>query len=272
MDSFEKFNQTELPNKDQFYSILNDQHITDDDYDHGNKVWNTFMIKTMGEYHDLYLVSVSNMLLLTDVFENFRKTCMQYYKLDPCHYFTSPGLSWDAMLKMTNIKLELMTDIDMFQFIEKGMRGGVSYIANRYGNATNKYMKEYDQKAPSKYIMYLDANNLYGWAMSQYLPTGNFKWMTDKQISKIDLGKYKADGKKGLIPEVDLEYPQELHDIIMTILSLLKRLRYQTICSQPTARRLLKNITSQLDWLANLFQHEETRKSMCCTIVTSSCT
>ena len=211
MESFENFNQTELPNKDQFYSILNDQHITDDEYDHANKVWNTFMIKTMGEYHDLYLVS--DVLLLTDVFENFRKTCMQYYKLDPCHYFTSPGLSWDAMLKMTNIKLELMTDIDMFQFIKKGMRGGVSYMANRYGNANNKYMKEYDEKVPSKYIMYLDTNNLYGWAMSQYLPTGNFKWMTDTEISKIDLGKYKADGKKGLIPEVDLEYPQELHDI-----------------------------------------------------------
>ena len=211
MDSFEKFNQTELPTKDQFHSILNDQHITDDEYDHANKVWNTLMIKTMGEYHDLYLVS--DLLLLTDVFKNFRKTCMQYYKLDPCHYYTSPGLSWGAMLKMTNIKLELMTDIDMFQFIGKGMRGGVSYIANRYGNANNKYMKEYDEKAPSKYIMYLDANNLYGWAMSQYLSTGNFKWMTDKEISKVDLGKYKADGKKGLILEIDLEYPQELHDI-----------------------------------------------------------
>ena len=211
MDSFEKFNQKELPTKDQFYSILNDQHITGDEYDHANKVLNTFMIKTMGEYHDLYLVS--DVLLLTNVFENFRKTCMQYYKLDPCHYFTSLGLSWDAMLKMTNIKLELMTDIDMFQFIEKGMPGGVSYIANQYGNANNKYMKEYDEKAPSKYIMYLDANNLYGWAMSQYLPTGNFKWMTNKEISKIDLGKYKADGKKGLILEVDLEYPKELHDI-----------------------------------------------------------
>ena len=211
MDSFEKFNEKELRTKNQFYSILNDQHITDDEYNHAKEVWNTFMIKTMGEYHDLYLVS--DVLLLTDVFENFRHTCMQYCKLDPCHYFTSPGLSWDAMLKMTNIKLELMTDIDMFQFIEKGMRGGVSYIANRYGNANNKYMKEYDEKAPSKYIMYLDANNLYGWAMCQYLPTGNFKWMTDKEISKIDLGKYKADGKKGLMPEVDLEYPQELHDI-----------------------------------------------------------
>ena len=128
MDSFEKFNQMELPTKDQFYSILNDQHITDDEYDHAKKVWKTFKIKTMGEYHDLYLGS--DVLLLSDVFENFRITCIQYYKLDPCHYFTSPGLSWDAMRKMTNIKLGLMVDIDMFQFIEKGTRSGVSYIAN----------------------------------------------------------------------------------------------------------------------------------------------
>ena len=160
-----------------------------------------------------YTLEATCYLLLADVFESFRKTCLQYYSLDPCHYFTSPGLSWDAMLKMTNIKLELMIDVDMYQFIEKGMRGGVSYIGNRYGKANNKYMKEYNEKAPSKYIMYLDANNLYGWAMSQYLPTGNFKWMSDKEIKKIDLGKYKADGKKGLILEVDLEYPQELHDL-----------------------------------------------------------
>ena len=211
MDSLEKFNQTELPTKEDFYSILNNQHISDEEYDHAKKVWKAFKIKTMGQYHDLYLGS--DVLLLADVFESFRKTCLQYYKLDPCHYFTSPGLSWDAMLKMTDIKLELMTDIDMFQFIEKGMRGGISYIANRYGKANNKYMKEYDEKAPSKYIMYLDANNLYGWAMSQHLPTGGFKWMTEKQINKLDLGKYKADGKKGLILEVDLEYPKELHDL-----------------------------------------------------------
>ena len=164
----------------------------------------------MGKYHDLYLGS--DVLLLTDVFENFRKTCLLYYKFDPCHYFMSPGLSWDAMLKITNIKLELMTDIDKFQFIKKGMHGGVSYIAIRHGKANNKYMKEYDEKAPSKYIKYLDANNLNGWAMSQYLPTGNFKWMSNKEIKQIDLGRYKADGKKGLIIEVDLEYPRELHD------------------------------------------------------------
>ena len=111
MDSLEKFNQTELPTKEQFYSILNDQHITNGEYDHARKVWETFNIKTMGEYHDLYLNS--DVLLLADVFESFRKTCLHYYKLDPCHYLTYPCLSWDAMLKMTDIKLESMTDVDM---------------------------------------------------------------------------------------------------------------------------------------------------------------
>ena len=165
--------------------------------------------KNMGEYHDLYLQS--DVLLLTDVFENFKNTCMQYYGLDPCHYFTSPGLSWEAMLKMTNVKLELMTDINMYRFIEKGMRGGVSYIANRYGKANNKYMKEYNENEPSKYLMYLDANNLYGWAMSQYLPYGSFKWLSDEELNNIDLGKYKEDSNDGLILEVDLEYPKDLH-------------------------------------------------------------
>ena len=140
MDSFEKFNKTELPTKEEFFSILNNEHITDEQYTHAQNVWRTFKLNNMGDYHDFFLKS--DILLLADVFENFRKTCLQYYKLDPCHCFTSPGLSWDAMLKMTDIKLELMTDIDMFQFIEKGMRGGISYIANRYGKANNKYMNK----------------------------------------------------------------------------------------------------------------------------------
>ena len=139
MDCFEKFNQAELPTKELFYRILNDQHVTNGKYNHARKVWKTFSLKNMGECHDLYLKS--DVLLLADVFESFRKTCLRYYKLDPCHYFTSLGLSWDAMLKTTNIKLELMTDVDMFQFIEKGMRGGISYIANRMERPTTSTWK-----------------------------------------------------------------------------------------------------------------------------------
>ena len=210
MDSFKKF-KSQLPKKEDFYSILNEKDISNEDYQHVQNVWNTFNLKNMGDYHDLYLKS--DILLLVDVFENFRKTCLEYYKLDPCHYFTSPGLSWDAMLKMTDIKLELIADIDMFQFIEKGMRGGISYIANRYGKANNKYMKDHNKDEPSKYIMYLDANNLYGWAMSQYLPTGGFRWMNQKQIDNLDLNKYHDESKKGLILEVDLKYPNKLHNL-----------------------------------------------------------
>lgn len=135
MDCVEWFNDQQLPSKDEFYSILTDEGIRDEQYTHAQKVWDIFKLKNMGEYHDLYLKS--DILLLADIFENFRKTCLQYYKVDPAHYFTSPGLSWDAMLKMTGIKLELMTDVDMFQFIKKGTRGGISHISHRYGKANN---------------------------------------------------------------------------------------------------------------------------------------
>ena len=166
----------------------------------------------MRDYPDLYLKS--DVLLLAGVFENCRKTCLENIKLDPAHYFTSPGLSWDAMLKMTGIESELISDTDQFQFIEKCMRGGTSYIAHRYEEANNKYMSNYDAKKTSKYLMYLDANNLYGWVMMQYLPTGGFKWLTEKQIDKlVKKDNIPEDNKKGYILEVDLEYPPELHDL-----------------------------------------------------------
>ena len=109
--------------------------------------------------------------------EKFINTCLEYYGLDPCHYFSSPGLSWDAMLKMTGIELKLISDIDMHLFIEKAMRECISYIAKRFSKANNKYMECYDSSKPNKFIMYLDANNLYGWEMSLYLPYGGFKWL-----------------------------------------------------------------------------------------------
>ena len=204
MDSFCKFNDTELPKREYFYSLLTDENISEVDYCHAEGVWNTFNLRNMGEYHDLYLKT--DILLLVDVFENFRKTCLTYYRLDPLHYVTSPGLAWDAMLKMTKINLELITDIDMQLFIEKGLRGGISYIAHRHAEANNKYMKNYDLSKVSSYISYLDANNLYGWAMSQPLPYRNFKWIEASSV----ISKRKGIGQ---IFEVDLEYPEELHDL-----------------------------------------------------------
>ena len=204
MDSFSKFNDTELPSIEEFYSQLTDTNISEDDYKHAKDVWNTFNLKNMGEYHDLYLKT--DILLLVDVFESFRKTCLAYYKLDPLHYISAPGLAWDAMLKMTGINLELITDIDMQLFIEKGIRGGTSYIAHRHAEANNKYMKNFDVNKFISYILYLDANNLYGWGMSQPLPYGNFKWVESDRVIR------KREGI-GHIYEVDLEYPEELHDL-----------------------------------------------------------
>ena len=200
MDSFSKFNDTELPQIEEFYSLLTDNNISEDAYRHAKDVWNTFNLQNMGEYHDLYLKT--DILLLTDVFENFRKACLTNYGLDPLHYITSPGLAWDAMLKMTKINLELITDIDMQLFIEKGMRGGISYIAHRHAKANNKYMKNFNIDELISYIPYLDANNLYGWAMSQPLRYANLKWVeADNLIPKIE--------GIGHIYEVDLEYPKE---------------------------------------------------------------
>ena len=124
-------------------------------------------------------------MLLADVFEKFINTCWEYYGLDPCQYFGSPGLSWDAMLKMTGIELELISDIDMYLFIEKGTRGCISYIAKRDSKANNNYMTDYDSSEESKFIVYLDAKNLYGGAMSQYLTYGGFKWLSQTEIDKF---------------------------------------------------------------------------------------
>lgn len=148
-------------------------------------------------------------MLLADVFESFIDVCHKKYKLDPSHYITAPSLSHDAMLKMTGVKLELLTDEDMYLFFEEGIRGGVSTITNRYAKANNKYMRTFNPEEPSNYIMYLDANNLYGWAMSQPLPVGGFEWLSPNEIENMMNDHNKINS---CTLEVDLEYPQNLHD------------------------------------------------------------
>ena len=127
MDSFKKSSGDKLSDKCKFFSSLKNGCINEKDYLHAIGVWNVFKMNTMSDYHDLYLKA--DVLLLTDVFEKFINTCLDYYGLGPCHYFSSPRLSWDTMLKMTGIELEFISYIDMHLFIEKGMRGGISYIA-----------------------------------------------------------------------------------------------------------------------------------------------
>ena len=208
MDSWEKFSETSLPKKEDFYSKLNDEHITEDEYAHAQTVWKTFDCKTLGDYHDLYVKT--DVALLADVFENFLKLCLQQYGLDPAHYFTSPGLSWDALLKKTGVELELFTDHEMHLFVERGIRGGISMVSKRHAKANNPLVSDYDPSKPNSHIMYLDANNLYGWAMSKPLPKSGFKWKRVMPTEEEILNK-KENAKKGWILEVDLEYPVELH-------------------------------------------------------------
>ncbi|XP_074042580.1 uncharacterized protein [Leptinotarsa decemlineata] len=207
IDSMEKLNITELPSREEFYNKLNDEHITEEKYVHAQNVWESFEITNLGSYADLYLKT--DILLLADVFENFRQKSMATYGLDPAWYYTMPGYTWDAMLKYTKCKLQILKDIDMIMFVEKGIRGGISVCSNRYSEANNKYMEAYNPEKPSKYLLYLDVNNLYGWAMSEFLPYDGFQWVEnfDKDITEIP-----DNASEGYILEVDLEYPERLHD------------------------------------------------------------
>ena len=171
MHIFKKFSDEKLPDRSKFFNSLKEACISEKDYLHAIDVWN-MLEKNNGDYHDLYLKA--DVLISADVFEKFINTFLEYFVLDPCHYFSSPGLIWDAMLKMTEIELELISDDDMYLFIEKGMRGGIFYIAKRFSKANNEYMQSC--KKPSKYNTYLDKNNSYGWTMDQYLPFSGFKW------------------------------------------------------------------------------------------------
>jgi hypothetical protein len=172
------------------------------------KVWETFGCQNLSDYHDLYLKT--DVLLLADVFKNFRKTCQVHYGFDPAHYYTSTGLSWDALLKKPGVELELLTDYDMFLFIEKGLRGGVSMVSQKYAKANNLHFEVYISKKPTTHLMYYDANNLCGWGMSQPLATGGFEWV--KISMEEEIVRHPDDAEKGYIFEVDLEYPKELHD------------------------------------------------------------
>ena len=199
----EKLDCESLPAFEDFFSLLLAEGISREEYEFALEVWKEFGCKTFKDYLELY--NEIDVLLLADVFENFREICLENYNIDPAYYFTSPGLFWDAMLKETKIELELLSDIDQYYFFKRMIRGGISNVSNRYAEANNIYMGDlYDPKKENSHITYFDANNLYGFIMSQKLPYRGFKWMTEEELEN-----WKE------IPcaiEVDLEYPKEIHD------------------------------------------------------------
>ena len=212
IDSWERFDENTIPPKEAFYSELNLENITDKDYEHVKKVWEAFEIKNLGEYHDLYVQC--DTLLLADVFENFRDKCIEIYELDPAHFLSAPGLAWQACLKKTKVELELLTDIDMLLMVEKGTRGGICQAIHRYAKANNKYMKNYDKDIISSYLMYLDANNLYGWQISQKLPVNGFTWAKKfSKFSEIFIRNYNENSDKQYFLKVVVDYPKKLFNL-----------------------------------------------------------
>ena len=233
MDSMQKFKEKKLPPKEAFYNEIGKEHISDEDYNFVQELWIRFKLKNLGELHDLYMVT--DVLLLSDVFENFRDFSLENYSLDPAHFFSAPGLSWSAALLHTKVVLEIPHHPDMHMFIDKGLTGGISMVGNQYARANNPGLGEqWKPEQLQSYIMYVDCNNQYGWAMSQYLPTHGFKWVKDIENSHLPLKsdggaisstvqekmvawteKIQAledEGETGYFFEVDLQYPEEMHD------------------------------------------------------------
>ena len=245
MDNWGRFNETSLPSKEYFCSNLNMDNIDDIDYRHGNNVFKRFKLKNLGEYHDLYVQS--DTLLLADVFENFRNTCLKVYELDPAHFLSLPGLAWQACLKKTNVKLELLTDYYMLTMVEEGIRGGICHSIHRYTKANNKYMNNYDESKESSYIQYLDANNLYGWAMSQKLPKNNFKWVKDtSKINEEFIKNYNENSHKGYILEVDVKYPKKLHDLHSDLPFLPRRMKIDK------CKKLVSNLHNKKKYIVHI--------------------
>ena len=205
MDSFKRVSEDKLPDHCNFLTSLNDSGISEEEYQRANSVWNTFKMNTLQDYHDLHLKT--DVLLLADVFEKSIKTCLDYYGSGPCHYFSAPGLSWDAMLKMTKIEQETISDTVVHLFIEKSMRGGIFCICKRHSK-----INDFKSSKEKKSVIYWDANNLYRWGMSNSLPNGEFNWLSGKEINKIDLDSISENSSIGYFSEVYLEYPNELHD------------------------------------------------------------
>ncbi|GET60429.1 uncharacterized protein LOC110250844 [Rhizophagus irregularis DAOM 181602=DAOM 197198] len=216
MDDWKKFEKTSLPPKGAFYSKLNETHISDKEYEYAQYVWEKAGCKTMQDYHNIYLKT--DVLLLADIFQNFREMALKKYGLDPLWYYSTPGFAWDALFFMTGQRLDLITDQDMYMMVEQGLRGGISMVSKRYACANNPGMGEgkWTADKPKSSILYLDANNLYGWAMLQYLPTGNFHWIKEEnELSniqrQIESNEIPDDSSEGYILKVKLEYPQALH-------------------------------------------------------------
>ena len=251
VNSWNRFNEIQLPPIDVFYNNLNMFSISEEDYQRAQRVWKEFGIHNLGDYHDLYLRT--DVVLLANVYEAFRDTCLKHYKLDPAHFYTSPVLAWKTCLKHTGISLELLTDPDMLLMFERGIRGGITQAIRKYAAANNKYMGDrFDPKSESSYLQYLDTNNLYGWAMSQPLPTGGFKWV---DVNSNEISELATRTDKGYILEVDVSYPKKLHNSHNDLSFMCERMEINGVEKLVPNLRDKKNYVIHIQALNQALQH-----------------
>ena len=245
MNIWDKFEETRLPSIDKLYSKLKMSGIIESEYQHARNVWDKFNLKNMGDYHDLYLKT--DVILLTNAFELFRSVCLSNYGLDPAHFYTAPRLAWKACLKKTCLNLEIVKDPEILLMFERGIRGGITQSVHRWAIANNSYMGcEYDPSEPTEFLQYLDANNLYGWAMSQPSPVGDFKWIKiDNEESDI-VEKLNKNSKLGYgyLLEVDVDYPLELHDYHNDLPFLCKKIKVNGV-----EEKLFRIYTIKRNWI-----------------------
>ena len=251
INSWDRFEETQFPSINAFYSNLNISSISEKDYQHAQRVWKEFGIHNLGDYHHLYLRR--DAVLLANVYEAFRDTCLRHYSLDPVHFYTSPGLAWKACLKHTGIKLELLTNPDMLLMFERGIRGGITQAVRKYASANNKYKGDkFNPNEDTTYFQYLDANNLYGWAMSQPLPTGGFKWV---DVNSNEISELATRTDKGYILEVDVSYPKYLHDSHNDLPFMCERMEINGVEKLVPNLRDEKNCVIHIQALNQSLQH-----------------
>ena len=207
MTSADRFEETSLPPRDCFFNDLTDEPLPEADYARAQMTWERFGIRNLREYTEHYLLS--DVLLLADVFENFRKNIYQEHGLECLSYFSLPGLAWDMALKLTKIELHLLSDPDMYLMIENAMRGGISCVSHRLATADI----DHDLDLDTDFLCYLDQNNLYGHSLSQSLPVRDFRFLTDDELTSFDVMTVSDESIFGYILEVDLDYPDHLHQL-----------------------------------------------------------
>ena len=232
-----KFDETSLPPKEAFYSHLNEEALSDVDYERAVKVWNHFDMKTLREYHDFYLTL--DVLLLSDVFERFRHAMLKAHGLDCLHFPSLPSMTLQMALKITDVELDLITDPSIYLMIESGIRGGLSYVAKRHARANVPDSPEYRPDEPPSYLAYWDCNSLYATCQTYSLPVGDFRFLTDEEIRTFDVHSVPADSSTGFILEINLRYPESLHDLHNAYPLAPDHLKIEEDMLSPTLRDIL---------------------------------